>query len=149
MRSAFTMIELIFVMVVLGILTALALPKLAATRADAKASALAYSIAIASTDIVSYVVARGPVEDDLSLMSSSISMLVNSNKATLDVGNKKVVIKADEVDCITMQIVALGSNEALDITFQNTGTNSTCDITQSLTNIVGYPLQLGGTSVSH
>ncbi len=38
MKKAFTMIELIFVIVIIGIMAAVAIPKLAATRDDAKIS---------------------------------------------------------------------------------------------------------------
>ncbi len=45
MKNAFTMIELIFVIVILGILAAVAIPKLAATRTDAVAASMANNLA--------------------------------------------------------------------------------------------------------
>jgi general secretion pathway protein G len=52
-KSAFTMIELVFVIVVLGILAAIAVPRLAATRTDAQISKGAADVASIRSGIIS------------------------------------------------------------------------------------------------
>jgi len=59
MRRGFTMIELIFVIVILGILAAVAIPKLAATRDDAKISKGLSEISTALNDFGAYYTSRG------------------------------------------------------------------------------------------
>lgn len=51
-RKAFTMIELVFVIVILGILAAIAVPKFAATRDDAKIAKTRSTIAAVRSGIV-------------------------------------------------------------------------------------------------
>ncbi|MBT0877832.1 prepilin-type N-terminal cleavage/methylation domain-containing protein [Campylobacter sp. 2018MI01] len=59
MKKGFTMIELIFVIVILGILAAVAIPKLNATRDDAEQAKLATNITTAMGDFASYYTAKG------------------------------------------------------------------------------------------
>lgn len=61
MKSAFTMIELIFVIVIIGILAVVAVPKLAASRDDAKVSSELNNLAVYVNDIASHYMATGTI----------------------------------------------------------------------------------------
>ena len=57
--KGFTMIELIFVIVILGVLAAIAIPKLAATRDDAEVVRAAQNVSTSLTDLMaSMIIAR-------------------------------------------------------------------------------------------
>ena len=62
MKKGFTMIELIFVIVILGILASVAVPRLAGTKADAEISAAVANLRTLVSDANVYYVAKGGFE---------------------------------------------------------------------------------------
>ena len=64
MRKGFTMIELIFVIVILGVLASVAIPRLAATRDDAEVAKAATNLTTAVSDITAYYTAKGKFESN-------------------------------------------------------------------------------------
>ena len=72
MRKAFTMIEIIFVIVIIGLLAAVAIPKLAATRNDATSSVCTYEVGQLITEIGNAYLGKGYNEfKDLTIVDMS------------------------------------------------------------------------------
>ncbi|RLA75655.1 MAG: hypothetical protein DRG11_00175 [Epsilonproteobacteria bacterium] len=63
MKQAFTLIELIFVIVVIGVLTSFALPKFNDTREYAVANSIKQDISAISRAIKSYYLIKGDIND--------------------------------------------------------------------------------------
>jgi general secretion pathway protein G len=84
MKKAFTMIELIFVIVILGILAAVAIPKLMATRTDAKISAISQEVSSIMSEIPAYVTAKGYVDSNITNMSQVAKTMEDQGQAVDD-----------------------------------------------------------------
>jgi len=149
-KNAFTMIELVFVIVILGILAAVAIPKLAATRGDAEVSKMAMSIMTGASEIAAYAMSKAKTENNLSVMSNAISSLENTGEAAISTADKKAVFKVGSVnDCATIQIQTGTDDDNLTLSFGNSGSDTLCSALQGAIDAAQYPMKLRGTSVTY
>ncbi len=81
-RNAFSVIELIFVIVILGILAAVAIPKLAATRDDAVVTALIADVKTCVNDAIAAYKGQGSAPD---LTAIPACVAANANGATITI----------------------------------------------------------------
>ena len=109
-KSGFTMIELIFVVVILGILASVAIPKLAATRDDAKISKLSSSIETAVHEIASYGASKGSTTENLGLMSNTLSALASAGVVDNSEANKSKFKVGNIANCVSIELVSDSDN---------------------------------------
>ena len=119
------MIELIFVIVILGILAAVAIPKLAATRDDAKAASIKTDIGTAEQAIPAWF--QGQKEASfLNAMSLDTSVWEEQNGTT----GCGYIYKDDVGDTVTMTLKAADINTTSGVVTDKT-TQPLCDANAS------------------
>ena len=118
-RAGFTMIELIFVIVILGILAAVAIPKLSATRDDAKVSTEVSNLATCVQDMGSMYTAEGNLTDVNS--SSACKQIKCFSFTTTSDGNLTVTNSGTDAYCT--QAHTLAGNKDLNGTHEFGGSH--------------------------
>jgi len=116
MKRGFTMIELIFVIVILGILAAVAIPKFMATRTDAKVSALGQEVQSSVQEISSYVTSQGGDvnKSEIVDMSQVLTQLKNNGQGKEDDSH------ADSPFTKRFNVYSSGSNTCIKLETNNT-----------------------------
>ncbi len=98
MKKAFTMIELIFVIIIAGIMAAIAIPKLATTRDDANVAKTATSIVTMITDIGSYYTSRGQWPDGIKSTDTAVT-----DKVVKEITLVPRSIRAGDTECLLIE----------------------------------------------
>ncbi|MCI6344228.1 MAG: type II secretion system GspH family protein [Campylobacter sp.] len=118
MKKGFTMIELIFVIVILGILASVAIPRLAATREDAEISAAVANLRTLVSDATAYYTAKG----DFTGVNWNQITNVPLTSATSTV-TTETKLKAGGQDCIGVKLENKANGKPAHIVFTKDNTN--------------------------
>jgi general secretion pathway protein G len=162
MKKAFTMIELIFVIVIIGILAAVAIPKMTATRDDAKISTIIANTKIIVEDVNTFYTGQGEAKYLLAAVTdiTDVPLYIDPNcntpvtSATIFAG-KNLYICDDGADVLDITSTnAAGITQTLTLT-QGASTSTiaavltTDKVFQALTNgTIGKQTVLGGAKVN-
>ncbi len=160
MRSGFTMIELIFVIVIIGILASVAIPKLAATRDDAKISKMANAIQTAKSELSARIIATNNVPNDapdieqaIKDYSNTIAEALISNDANItstDVNSSVITFidKDSGNNCKTLTIY--GNKNTGNVVIGIASTGGASAICQGVDALVpDTNITVGGTQVTY
>nr|WP_321318878.1 type II secretion system protein [uncultured Campylobacter sp.] len=127
MKKGFTMIELIFVIVILGILASVAIPRLAATREDAEISAAVANLRTLVSDVSAYYTAKGTFDTNTKwneITNIPFQNASNDLKATADANLKIGGVN----DCIKVKFVDKTGDTPAHIKFtKQSSATGTCD----------------------
>jgi len=134
-KSAFTMIELIFVIVIIGILASVAIPKLSATRDDAKVSVLATAIQTVKSEITTSILASNKIPTTANELKN-ISNTISDLPQFVVVSDKTINITDTDDSSEVCKIITLDDSNSSNVQLILTNGAGTSAICQGLKKLV-------------
>ena len=145
-RAGFTMIELIFVIVILGILAAVAVPKLAATRTDAQVAKISSEAATLVSELGSFYTAQGTFLDKNSSQITNTKLLVSNGDIKKD-GNITMGDGSKNA-CLIFKFVD-PTDGNVTVSAPTTPTGSVCKAVKKATVDLQKAFHFGGSNVAY
>ena len=160
MRKGFTMIELIFVIVILGVLASVAIPRLAATRDDAEVAKAATNLTTAISDLTAYYTAKGSFYS-YTASGKKGAKLTDFTKVTNALNKKGELLVKGKIKCAAITLPDDGANasDKVQLKVQFTKTDAVCKQLTKLSGVMAMcgtdaevgsgsgacPIQIGGS----
>ncbi|RXK13874.1 prepilin-type cleavage/methylation domain-containing protein [Halarcobacter mediterraneus] len=119
MKKAFSLLELIFAIVVIGIIASYAVPKYLNTKDNALATTIKRDVVTIITSVQSYYLINGTI--------NNISDVITLSKLNWEVSDNKITFAPNDIECIVME---LDNNElTLDI---DSDSSNVCTILEEM-----------------
>ena len=136
MKKAFTMVEIIFVIVVLGILASIGLTRLSATRDDAEVATSVQKLSHLISDIGSYYTANGTYDTNLSSMTNVILVDSSNNIFTGNLMTTPAYFANSARTKLCFKIVLNDSNGTLTVRDENEGSSYCRALSKMAANLI-------------
>ena len=142
MRKGFTMIELIFVIVILGILAAIAIPRLAATRDDAEISKALNNVNTLVTDVGAYYTSQGDFAANLADMTNVQLVAATGLESEINAGGQPCI----KVTLTKGADATTSAGKVPDTIVVANGSNTTSAICKKIQADTGFTKLVGATA---
>ena len=116
--KAFTLLEMIFAIVVISVIASIAIPKFMTSRDDAVVSTIKQDISTVTTSVQSYFIINGKID--------KISDAVNLNSAVWNISDSNIIFNDQDNECIKMEITTLDTDVELNLTL-NEDAGTVCE----------------------
>lgn len=115
MKYAFSLMELIFAVVIIAILASVGIPKLMNTKSDAVVSSVKHDVKMVTTSIQTHYLVNGKIDN--------ISDAISLNSSFWDVQPLKAIFKDNDKECIILEIIDDNGTNKLNLTINTSVTN--------------------------
>lgn len=120
LKKAFSLLELIFVIVVIGVVASVAVPKFMDTKADAQASTIKQDVLTMISSIRSYALVNSEI--------NSFDNILTLNENNWNVESTKAIFKEDDSSCVDIEV----SDSTLTVTLNSENSGIICSKIKNL-----------------